>query len=84
MHSGSITLNGVNDKDLVKILEIKIKHEKSFQFNPQPMQVVGTNQPNIMLYNNVIFSWQGDDGLEAVHSLISMLLKKEERGEKAA
>ncbi|HEX9224842.1 MAG TPA: hypothetical protein VF860_16035 [Candidatus Acidoferrales bacterium] len=84
MFTGQVVINGVNDKDLVKILEVKIKHERSLQLNPQQLQVVGTSQPNVMVYNNVVLGWQNEDGLEAVHSIISILLKKGEHTEKAA
>lgn len=83
VNSGSITLQGVTDKDLVKLLEIKIRHEKVFFFNPQPLQPqnVGNNQPTF--YNNVIFSWHGEQGLAAVHEFMSWLLKKEEKAASA-
>ncbi len=84
MFTGTVVLNGLSDKDLVRILEVKIKHERVVQFNPQQLQVVGTNQPGQQLYNNVVLNWQNEDGMEAVHQIISILLKKEERAEKAA
>ena len=37
--NGSLVLNGVSDAELVKILEVKMRHEKSLNFNPQVMQV---------------------------------------------
>lgn len=85
-YTGALNVNGITDKDLVKILEVKIKHEKSLIFNPQqlqPAQVQGRAQNDPQTYNNANFNWQDEDGLEAVHKIISILLKKEERGEAA-
>ena len=76
------------DEELVEILKIKIKHEKSLTFNPQQLQSIGLNAPlnphggqsqHPPFYNNAVFGWQGEDGLEAVHKVIAMLLKKEEK-----
>jgi len=77
--TGSVVVNGIADQDLIKILEVKVKHEKNLFFNPQqlqPTQVPG--QPG-QVYNNVSLGWNGEDGLEAVHKIISILLKKEVR-----
>jgi hypothetical protein len=81
--NGTVVLNGINDKDLVKILEVKIRHERIVQFNPQQMQVVGTQQ-GTQIYNNVVLNWQNEEGLKAVHQVISILLGREEHAEKAA
>jgi hypothetical protein len=81
MFTGNVTINGISDKELVKILEVKMKHERSITFNPQQLQAIGTNQPGQQLYNNVVLAWQNEDGMEAVHKIISLLLKKEERSE---
>lgn len=35
MTNGVLTLNGVTDEDLIKILEAKRKEEGTFQFNAQ-------------------------------------------------
>jgi len=98
--SGSVTINGIKDQDLVKIFEIKMKHAKSLGFNPQTLQAVVDQvhpqqpyqqpyqQPQNVAgpqhYNNAVFNWQSEDGLEAIHKIISMLLKKEEHQEKSA
>src|SRR5260370_40362862 len=84
MFTGSVTINGVSDKDLVKILEVTIKHEKVVQFNPNQLQVLNTNQPSQQLYDNVVLIWQNEDGMFAVHKIISILLEKEERSEAKA
>ena len=83
--TGTITLNGITDKELVKILEIKIRHEGQFHFNPQQLQPVPNRQQNQeTVYNNAYFSWSAEPGLQAVHEVIGYLLKKEERKEAAA
>jgi hypothetical protein len=43
--TGSITSNGITDDDLVKVLEIKIKHEKSLTFSPQQLQPLTEQRP---------------------------------------
>lgn len=78
--NGSLTLNGLSDKDLVKLLEIKIHHEKSLSFNPQQMQLTSfqTQQGPLQVYNNVVLSWSNEQGLEAVQQIVHTLLRKEE------
>ncbi len=81
--SGNVVVNGITDVELVKILEIKIRHEGKFTFNPQQLQ---PNQVNVggkvqSIYNNAVFAWQNEQGLAAVHEVLSYLLKKEERQE---
>ena len=36
--NGNLVLNGVTDAELVKILEVKMRHEHTLNFNPQQMQ----------------------------------------------
>jgi hypothetical protein len=85
-YSGSVTINGLSDQDLVKILEVKIKYEKELYFNPQQLQPVQQQPPHgaAQIYNNAMFNWNNEKGLEAVHKIISILLKKEGQQEKAA
>jgi hypothetical protein len=80
--NGAVAINGVSDQDLVKILEVKIKHEKVLNFSPQQMQP--QQGPAGQTYNNVNLNWSAEGGLKAVHEIISILLKMEERAEKAA
>lgn len=91
--TGTITINGIGDQDLREILGIKLKHEKSLNFNPQQLQPVVEQRPRPQpqpqatqpqRYDNAVFTWQTDEGLEAVHQVISMLLKKEEHQERPA
>lgn len=78
--TGSITVHGITDKELVKILEVKLQHEGQFQFNPQQLQVTNINQQGRVQtgYNNAVFGWSSESGLEAVYQIIKFLLKKEE------
>jgi|GEM_PF-6909030 hypothetical protein len=80
--TGTITVNGITDSELVKILEIKIHHEGHFTFNPQQLQPQQVNRGNgrtETYYNNAFFSWNSEQGLAAVHEVLNFLLKKEER-----
>jgi hypothetical protein len=84
--SGSITVNGITDKELVKILEIKMKHEGQFFFNPQQLQVTNVSRPGLpqeSVYNNAVFTWGSEAGLDAVYQIMGYLLKKEERQQAA-
>jgi len=74
--NGTMTLQGVTDPELVKILEIKIKHESTFFFNPAGIQPTNTPQNKPGAYNNVNFSWNAQEGLEATFEVIKMLLGK--------
>jgi len=78
--NGSLTLNGLTDKDLVKLLDIKIRHEKSLNFNPQQMQLtnIQTQAGQQQVYNNVVLGWANEQGLEGVQEIVHTLLKKEE------
>ncbi|MFZ0731422.1 MAG: hypothetical protein WAM79_03765 [Candidatus Sulfotelmatobacter sp.] len=79
--TGNLTLNGITDAELVKILEVKMRHEANLGFNPQQMQVVNLPaQPGKQLqaYNSVILHWTTERGLEAVQEIVHFLLKKEE------
>jgi hypothetical protein len=79
--TGSLTINGVTDQELVKLLDIKIRHESSIGFNPQQMHTAQTATPQpgkpVPVYNNVILTWVNANGLEAVREVLDTLLKKE-------
>jgi len=83
--NGNVILNGIQDAELVKILEVKMRHEQSLNFNPQAMQVQYINQggKNVQSYGNVTLQWSNEQGLEAVLEIVRFLLKKEEKAEKA-
>jgi hypothetical protein len=44
--NGNLVLNGIQDAELVKILEVKMRHESSLNFNPQQMQVGSVPKPH--------------------------------------
>jgi hypothetical protein len=70
--SGIITFNGIGDADLVKMLEIKEKHENSLDYESSrtsPQQMV----PGQKLYQNVTFGWRGADGLKAALEIFQAL-----------
>jgi hypothetical protein len=77
--SGNIVLNGITDKEMVKIWEFKAQHSTAFSFNPQQFQPSG-NQ-GTPFYNNVSFAWAGEPGLKVMHEILGYLLKKEEKAE---
>lgn len=81
--SGSVTINGITDADLIKILQVKERYEGSLLFNPQQMQV-GLEQPRpgqppspqpqrSTGYNNVILLWNEEKGLNAVLEILQHL-----------
>jgi P pilus assembly chaperone PapD len=76
MTNGSVTLNGVTDKQLVAVLEAKIHHEGKVFFNPQQVQQVPAQQPNPegkTLNNNVVVSWHNEEGFKAAIELQARL-----------
>jgi hypothetical protein len=76
--SGSVTVNGITDNELAEIIEIKAKHAPNvFGFNPQQLQPTNNGQQTI--YNNAVFSWNGEQGLAVVQEVILFLLKKDEK-----
>lgn len=77
MDSGSLTLNGMTDEDLIKILEVKAKNEQLLEFNPhltQPVNLVTPpGQRAIPRYNNVIVNWRSEEGAHLVADLLRQL-----------
>jgi hypothetical protein len=43
--NGNLVLNGIQDAELVKILEVKMRHESNLNFNPQQMQIGSIPKP---------------------------------------
>jgi hypothetical protein len=76
MTNGSVILNGLTDKQLVTVLETKIRHEGVVLFNPQLIQQVQLNppKPGVLLNNNVIVGWSTEAGFKAVIELQAELL----------
>jgi hypothetical protein len=92
--TGNLVLNGITDAELVKILEVKIRHENFLHFNPQQIQPFqgtppqpGRPQPQPQhgkqAYNNVVLAWTTENGLEAVQEIVHFLLRKEEAAKAA-
>jgi hypothetical protein len=73
MTNGSVTLNGLTDKQLVTVLEAKIHHEGKLFFNPQTVQqaaaVPAPNPQGRTVNNNVIVTWHNEDGFKAAIAL---------------
>jgi hypothetical protein len=76
MQSGSITFNGMTDRDLIEVLKVKEKHEGALEFNPQQAHLM-RQLGSATLYNNVILTWQQAEGAKAILHLIERLLEGE-------
>jgi hypothetical protein len=82
MVPGSITLNNVDDAQLVKIIETKGKASGAIGFNPQAIMSVpqpvqaGRAPSGIMAYSNVILTWNTMDAFNAVIDLLQQLAQK--------
>ena len=76
--SGSITLNGVNDREMEKIWGFKAKHGSSgaFSFQPNVIQSVGNSTP--ATYNNVLFTYSSLQGLNLLTEIVNDIHKLEE------
>jgi hypothetical protein len=77
MTSGTLTMNGVSDHDLLIVLEVKLKHEGKLIFNPQQMQAGVQGNPPVSTYNNVVLSWNGSTGLNALIEILRRLHPEE-------
>src|ERR1700756_574354 len=73
--TGTITLNGITDRELIQILESKIKNDGKFTFNPQLLQLSAGRTSQETFYNNAIFTWINEEGLRAIHDITGLLLK---------
>jgi hypothetical protein len=79
--TGTITLNGITDRELIQILESKIRNEGKFTFNPQLLQLnQGRTSPETC-YNNAIFTWTNEEGLRAIHDITGLLLREQMKKE---
>ena len=87
MLSGNITINGIDDKELITLLKVKLQHEQSLVFNPGVLQQASRPQhpgqpaarPNDQQsYNNAQLSWNSETGLKAVKQLLHELTEKPE------
>jgi len=78
---GTITLNGISDREMVRIWEFKAKDGNKFAFSPNQMQPVNVPNTNNFsgVYNNVVFSWKDEVGLKVVHEILDYLLNKDKQ-----
>jgi hypothetical protein len=72
MTNGNITLNGVTETQVAKILQFKTANEGKFTFNLQGVQAMAAPQ-GVVIYNNVNLSWNGDANLKVLLELLSSL-----------
>jgi hypothetical protein len=77
MTNGNLVLNGISDRDLVIILEVKQRHEGQLTFSPQQMQPGTQGNPPSPAYNNLILQWAGHPGVEAVKEILHRLTSEE-------
>lgn len=75
--TGTITLNGISDRELIQILESKIRNEGKFTFNPQLLQLNQGRTSQETSYNNAIFTWTSEEGLRAIHDITGLLLNEQ-------
>ena len=71
--TGQMTLNNVDDKGLIVILEVKDK-TSGLGFNPNSMQQVPIQgqQPKTA-YNNVIITWSQGQAIKGVIEILTRL-----------
>jgi hypothetical protein len=72
--TGQVTLNGIDDKQLAEVLEIKAKNPGKFGFNPQTLQA--TNTQGGAAYNGATFTWSNREAFEIVQDIVNRLLPK--------
>ena len=80
--NGSITLNGITDKDMELIWGFKAKHGGALNFLPNTMQPV--NVQGRAAYNNVMFTYTTREGFNIIGEVINTLHKHEEESREAA
>jgi len=85
MLTGTLSINRIDDSQLVKLLKVKIEHEGSLVFNPNQLQIAPPSQqpqrPGMpplppqkeQLYNNAVIQWHNEAGLKAVKQLLHEL-----------
>lgn len=78
MITGSITLNGISDHDLIMILQEKEK-ENSLGFNPSTLQNQSVAQNSGQKYNNCILSWQNQIALKSVYTILHKIIHGHEK-----
>ena len=80
--TGTITVNGITDRELIQILESKMRNEGKVNFSPSALQI--QNKPGQeTAYNNAILVWTNEDGFRAVHEIIGVLLNNKQAAPKS-
>jgi hypothetical protein len=78
--TGSITINGISDSELIEILKIKEKHESDMMFNPasmKPHNEIINGQQKQEGYDNAVLAFNNEDGLKAVLGILKVLNHEE-------
>lgn len=76
MYGGSITFNGINDTQLIDILQTRDKHTPGIQFDIATAKQTTSGNPARVSYSGATVHWTNDAGLTVVHDLIARLLKQ--------
>ena len=72
MITGSITLNGLTDLDMIAILEAQNASASTLTVNQvQPGTVAGN--PPMQVFNNVMISWNTEAGFRALAAMLQTL-----------
>ena len=72
--TGTIALNAVSEKSLLKVLEFKVAHEGQFSFNPSAAQQYQNNPQTPPIYNGVTLGFTSDEQLKTVLQVLSLIV----------
>ncbi len=73
MITGSITLDGLDDRDLIVIMEVKQRHEGKLTFRPEQMQTVSQVNPPKSIYNKAILFWNDNSSMDGIKEILNRL-----------
>jgi len=74
MTSGTVTVNGISDKEVVMILELKERHPGKFNFGLQQLQPTNLpGNPPTSVYNNAVFTWSSHETFEIIMEILHRL-----------
>ena len=82
MISGHVTLNGLDDDQLIILIEGKKSHP-GFMFDPSKMQAKVPNGTDVtrvefaVRYSEVTLTWQSEQGMKSVEILLGKLYRRE-------
>lgn len=85
MISGHVTLNGLDDDQLIILIEGKKSHP-GFVFNPSKMQAKVPDGADVtrvafaIRYSEVTLSWHSEQGMKSVEILLGKLYRRERSG----